>query len=378
MKFHIEKIIENSVLPLFMLVPLIAFFLALFPPVITPTVYIAPVTQDMSGRAINVSLPANRALIFPVILSSYITIDGGTEHIMATTEPARNLAIIGLLGQIYPAVSQIPTLGTTVAPVDPEHVIALKPDAVFVWAEQAESLERVGLPGLIEVSINPKDQPGSRLAMWKLMGSVTSKQGKADSLLTRYFSKCQELKSIIPNTPADKPRVAILYRVGNGFWGIGGRNYNLNDRLEFAGAQNAAMNYKISGGVDLEQLLVLDPDIILLNSGPGDDLPQNIYTRPEWESLRAVRERRVYKMPVYSYMNAVINAPVEDPLLLLWMAELFYPDKMPRKLRSEFKETYRNIYQYDISDEEIDSAIFLKENLCSAGYERFSRPSLQK
>lgn len=68
-----------------------------------------------------------------------------------------------------------------------------------------------------------------------------------------------------------------------------------------------------------------------------------------------------------------MNEPVEDPLLIEWMAEVFYPDIMPRRLREEYKETYWDVYHYHISDDEIDKAIFLDENCRSAGYERFVR-----
>jgi iron complex transport system substrate-binding protein len=68
-----------------------------------------------------------------------------------------------------------------------------------------------------------------------------------------------------------------------------------------------------------------------------------------------------------------MNEPVEDPLLLGWMAEVFYPDIMPRNLRDEYKESYQEVYHYSISDDEIEKAIYLVENRRSAGYERFER-----
>lgn len=361
----------HGTLFLFVFIPLAYFILSLFPPAVAPPGD-APAVTDMRGQPVHASLPAKKVLIFPVILSGYLAIDDGPGHILAVSEPARAQALSGFLGQAYPAVRDIPTLGATVAPLDPEQVILLKPDAVFVWAEQAAPLEKVGLPGLAAVRVRPGDQSGSRLDIWNLMGAISGRQARADSLLADYRARRREIQALIPGRTDDRPRVAILYRVGSGFWGIGGKNYNLNDRLEWAGGTNAARDFKpSSGGVDLEQLLLLDPDIILLNSGPAEDFPRDIYARPEWQSLRAVRDRRVYKMPVYSYINAVVNAPAEDPLLLLWMAELFYPGQMPRGLRDEFREIYKNIYHYDITEEEIDRAIFLRENLGSAGYERF-------
>ena len=96
---------------------------------------------------------------------------------------------------------------------------------------------------------------------------------------------------------------------------------------------------------------------------------RQIAGRPEFQSLRAVRERRAYRLPLHTYMNE----PVEDRMLLTWMAEVFYPDVMPRRVREGYKETYQEVYHYAISDDEIDKAIYLDENRLSAGYDRFLR-----
>jgi iron complex transport system substrate-binding protein len=105
-------------------------------------------------------------------------------------------------------------------------------------------------------------------------------------------------------------------------------------------------------------------------ANPGDRTTmKEIADRPEFQSLRAVRERRIYKLPEHTNMNEL----VEDPLLLTWMAELFYPDAMPRQLRDEYKETFQEVYHYSVSDDEIDKVIYLEENRHSAGYERFVR-----
>jgi iron complex transport system substrate-binding protein len=140
--------------------------------------------------------------------------------------------------------------------------------------------------------------------------------------------------------------------------------------LELAGGQNVTRDFKFTGWGDVEQLLLADPGIILFGFYPDDHTTmRQITDRPEFRPLRAVREGRIYRLPADTFMNE----PVEDPLLLMWMAEVFYPDIMPRRLREEYKETYREVYHYAISDDEIDKAIYLEENRLSAGYDRFAR-----
>jgi len=119
----------------------------------------------------------------------------------------------------------------------------------------------------------------------------------------------------------------------------------------------------------LEQLIALDPDAILLID-PGDhSAPAKLYERPEMNAVRAVRMRRVYRIPD----QPLFSTPVMDPLLIRWMAELFYPDAMTKELRDAYRSTYREVLHYALSDDEIDDALFLKENEASSGYGRFAR-----
>jgi iron complex transport system substrate-binding protein len=94
--------------------------------------------------------------------------------------------------------------------------------------------------------------------------------------------------------------------------------------------------------------------------------------RPEYRSLRAVKDRRVYTAPMFSLSDLFL----EEPLLLDWLAEIFYPDAAPPQLRAKYKQAFLELFQYQLSDDEIDRAIYVKENLQSQGYERFARQAL--
>jgi iron complex transport system substrate-binding protein len=332
--------------------------------------------RDMSGRNVFMTVPARRVIVFPIILSSYLTIENGAAPILAASPVALNQAIGEFLDKIYPAfhnIERLSTIGNSAAPADPEQVMTFHPGAVFSWEEQASGLEMAGLP-VIEVHLNSRDQARSRVAMWQLIGDVANHRARADMLLQRCMARRQALqRNFSTDATSIRPRVALLYRLGNGALGLGGKNYSLSDRLAMTGAINVADGMRIPAAVDLEELLTLNPDIILFNSAPKDDLPEEVYRRPGWQALRAVREHKVYKMPSFAFINSVVNAPVEDSLLILWMDELFYANHTPSRLRTEFRDTYREVYGYQIQDDEIDRIIFFKENFHSAGYEQFSR-----
>jgi iron complex transport system substrate-binding protein len=315
------------------------------------------------------SLPAKKVLIFDYILSGYVTINEGTDHILAVSKPAQAWAADGLLNHIYPPLEHIPVIGTTFTP-DPEQILYLQPDVVFVRSWQVSFLNILRLPGLLEVKYDPQHPTQSRAETWKTLGETAGKVIRATGLQNRYTAKIAALQRRLPRDAARHIRVAYVH-VYNGVWWTTNSNYYLAYKLELAGAQNVGKDLKFTARTDLEQLLLRDPDMILFAATPGDHTTtlRDIVCRPEFKALRAIRERRIYKLPEHTYMNE----PVEDSLLLTWMTEIFYPDTMPHGLREEYKETYRDIYNYAISEDEIDKAIYLDENRNSAGYDRFAR-----
>ncbi len=113
--------------------------------------------------------------------------------------------------------------------------------------------------------------------------------------------------------------------------------------------------------------MLLDPDIVFLY-GVNGDRPNNWYEDPARAALSAVRNRRIYREPV---AGSRFSGLVEFPLRLRWMAELMYTGSLRSELRGDFAGTYQDTYGYALNDEEISSALFMEDNLASAGYERF-------
>jgi iron complex transport system substrate-binding protein len=344
--------------PLFAILTAIIFTFALFSPTVKEHVLVPARVSSVQTTA-----------IFPTIVSAYATINEGSGHILGISKPARETAAAGLLSHIYPVLERIPVISPTVIP-DPEQVLYLCPDAVFVYSGQAGLLKKIGLPGVIEIMVNPKQPIKSREKIWLQMGEVAGKSARTAILLNRYAAGLATLQRQLPPDTTRKTRVAYIL-ANNGEWWTTNRNYYVAYKLELAGAQNVSSDFKYAANAkaDLEQLLLADPDVILFTTNMGDHTTMDeIAGRPEFQALRAVRERRIYKFPEHNYMNE----PVEDPLLLTWIAEIFYPETMPRRLRDEYRDTYRDVYHYAISDDKIDKAIYMGENRHSAGYERFT------
>lgn len=361
--------ISTAVPLLFALLTACSFILGSCPPSVVSSEQ-PEVRGTVDGRASHISAPRKALMAYgaAVMVCSYVELDGEADHIVAAEKYPLQVAKQGLLGHIYPEIvriSEIPTVGYV---LDTEEVIRTAPDVILTSAPGGEVPKFIEFPRVVVLDFD-LDNRRSRFDSWQRLGTLLGKEQRTREILKKYSQTRELLDRSLRATRT--PMVTVAVAVGGGAgWSLGGKNYFLNDRLQFAGATNVGSNLAVYPTANLEELLVLNPESLLLNSLPGDThFPEELYSKPQWQVLRAVRNRRVYKMPVYSFMGG----PLDDSLLLLWMAEVFHPEAFTQGLRETIKDVYSNAYGYDISDEEIDEAIFYTENKGSVGYERFGR-----
>lgn len=361
---HGRERLTRLAIPLFIVLCSSALVVALFPPTVQPA--------QTEGAVVK---PAQNAVILPVILSAYMTINRGTSHILAVSNISREWGGYGLAGHIYPSVAKLPIIGRMIIP-EPEQLLRVRPDVLITHKQQSDVLRKIGMQGLVEINMMPRKPLQTRLMIWKQLGQVTGNGSRVSELMRWDAAQRQKIAAVVAAAGSQRPRV-LLAHVGNRAWSVPGGGYALGASLEEAGAINVAASFRLSGRVNLEQLLALDPEIIVLDpnvmmspyASSHDTTPLDVYKMPECQMLRAVKTRRVYQLPMHSYTNESI----EDPLLLSWMAEIFHPEQTPHRLRDVYRETYQTIYGYALTDDEIDRALFLSENSRSEGYERFAR-----
>ncbi len=368
-----QAVIKYINLFFFFILALGIFILALFPPAIrpSPAENFETKVKDMSNRQVSITVPAQRVVIFPPVAWDYITVDEGVDNILATSNFIRNEIRQSLIERIYPASPGIPAAFTrgmnTAVPGDPEALLLAKPDAVLSWAHFSDPLKQVGLP---VVEVRKFDSEQGMFTLYRVIAAMTGRNGRGERLIQHYLEKRGENERQVADLKGKKPTALFLWLTGPNSIYVANQDTSYSRALQVAGAENQASDYQ-SASIDFEQLLLLNPDVIFLNSALGTmNGPEYFYNQPPWQVLSAVKNKRVYKQPLGS---ARMTGLADEPLLQLWMAELLYPDLMPRLFRNEFKSVYQEIYHYDLSDDEIDRNIFLNENRRSAGYERFVR-----
>src|SRR5262245_41315474 len=126
-------------LPTFTALCLVIFLHSLMPPSVPPR------SAVIAGAA-----PKQRLVIYPPVLTGYMTLDEGVSHVVGASAFLPEKTPEVPIGWVYPDVANIPPMVTipkgTTFPTDPEQVMLREPDAVFVWPGMGNTLKKAGLP----------------------------------------------------------------------------------------------------------------------------------------------------------------------------------------------------------------------------------------
>jgi iron complex transport system substrate-binding protein len=302
-------------------------------------------------------------MIYPPMAAYYSTVDETAAHIAGVPQHLKDEAARGMLSKIFPEfmnTSSVVSRAGGANPLGAESVLMSDFDAVLNLALWAPVFKIVKLRGFITAD----GGKGETEKVIRLLGALSGKPQRAEYLLSRHAAKMQQL---YVRVPADKPVLNIVYFNGESFRLTDMLLPNFNDSINKLGASNMAQLMR--GRTNIEQLLVLNPDIIFLFDYDNPVTVNYVYNHPVLACMDAVKNRRVYRM---LKMPMRLNGPVDEPLFFAWMSELLHPEITPEtSLRQEIKDTYLELYGYEISEDDIDEMLHVNENSSSTGYERF-------
>ena len=236
------------------------------------------------------------------------------------------------------------------------------------------SLRAVGLPALGLNVEKGKNWDEQLYAMTRVETALTGEPERGEALIATYKQAYIDLDAELQtNTLTEHPRVLIM-------------DSRTDDkrRLYIKSAKNDYRIYLPPAGVvnaagpvpqnpDVERILVMDPDIIFLMGVPAQS-PREFANDPRWRGLKAVIDKRVYRMPGDPFRGGGGLAGLHfQPLWVRWMAEIAHPDRLQPRLREVLREHFASEFGYRLSDEQIDQFLHIDENIGAVGYARFTK-----
>jgi len=235
----------------------------------------SPVLDDR-GVALALAAPPQRIISLYGGLTEIITALGLANRVVARTQGDE-------------IIKGIPTVGTHLQP-NVEMILALRPDLVVQGGvpKGLAALKKLEAEGVPVAMFAPHDFAGL-LSTIERLGMLTG-QGETAASLQRAIK--DRLREVARRVAGSRPlRVFFEVRYHNLL--AAGRGSMVNDIIVRAGGINIVQSPQRLISSSLEALIQADPEVYLIQQGPMNRSPEDIYTRPYFQELRAVKERRV-------------------------------------------------------------------------------------
>jgi cobalamin transport system substrate-binding protein len=232
--------------------------------------------QDDLGQEITLTSPPQR------LVSLY---GGLTETLIALGLKDRIVAHI----RGDESLSDAPMVGTHLQP-NVEMILALKPDLVVQGgvSKGMPALQKLKAEGVRVAMFAPHDFVGL-LSMIQRLGVLT---GRTEAAAALNHNLEGHLATVAQRLKGRKP-VRVYFEVRYLNLLAAGQGSMVNDIITRAGGVNVVQGSRELVHFSLEALLQADPDVYVIQKGPMNKSPEDIYSRPYFQELRAVKTHRV-------------------------------------------------------------------------------------
>ena len=195
---------------------------------------------------------------------------------------------------------------------------------------------------------------------YRALGRLLGREERGEALAAYIENTVETARSLSASIPEEE-RLTVVYGSGTSGLNCNARGSVQADVLELVGAVNAVevptKELSNAGGgnpINMEQLYVFDPDVILLTEGgPFAHLAED----ETWNRLRAVREGRYYEIPCLPY-NWLSSPPSVNRILgIWWLGNLLYPEVYDYDMADKVVEFYSLFYGTELSREEAEEML---------------------
>ena len=318
---------------------------------------------DHAGAEVEVPNTINRICVgsfYPLasVITEYL---GSSEKIVGIHPVSMSAAENGLLGQIYPEILKADTGWISGDEVNLEELLLLKPDIVIgVGEEQAKAIRDAGIPALA-TSASAWDY--DIIVTYEHWVDLLDQVFGGSDFAKKAMSKTNEIHAdIVEKTKdikdEDKARVLVLFKYSDAAMVASGVNFFGQWWCESVNAYNVAS--EVEGGsilkISMEQVYQWNPDIIIITNFCGtqpEDLYNNAIGNDDWSTINAVKNKKVYKMPLGLYRSYTPGG--DTPVTMQWMAQTIYPELFgDYDIREVAKAYYKEMCGYDLTDAQLD------------------------
>ena len=311
--------------------------------------------EDCAGRVVTLPEKVERIACLYSFAGHAVALLGRGQDIAAV---AKGLKRDSLLLEICPSIDNA-LVPKSQGGVNIEELLNARPDIVFLSADvgqdagETDKLDKVGIPYLI-VDYATLEQQQQAVSM---IGTTLNRSEEAEAYV-QYYKKCiqrvQDAVSTLPENEVlrvyhsvnEATRTAIPLSLTTGWLDVLGI-INVTKKTEPGSSDGKQY-------VSLEQILLWNPDVILVNEPAAR---KEILSDRSWAPLKAVKQSRVYLMPI-ALSRWGHPGSIETPLAILWAAKALYPDRFKTlDMVEETRYFYSQFFNYQLSDARIQQIL---------------------
>lgn len=325
---------------------------------------------DAGGRKVTIPAPDKLERVYPTGTNSLVALYAiAPDKMTAAPNTAPNPFSEGQKKFLHPSVHDLPNYGTqsgngtlNLEAIKAGNVQVLLNGTVGkVTQNDISSADELQAQLQIPVVLISGDMDDFAQT-YEFLGRMLGREEEAKKL-TAY---CQDIVEKVTAVSAQIPleeRTTLYY--AEGAEGLATEPPNSSRSVVFnkAGARNIAEVEALSGfgqtAVSMEQVLNWNPDVIIVQG--GSDAYNKIKTDPNWSTIDAVKNGRVYKMPDTPFSWADRPPSVNRFIGLHWIAYLLYPDLYNIDMIEVAQDYYKVMYHVDISRADMEA--LLKDSL---------------
>jgi iron complex transport system substrate-binding protein len=218
------------------------------------------------------------------------------------------------------------------------------------WMDAAESYH-------IPVVMLPNESLEGLKTTVRMTGAVLGeRESRIAAEYIRYFDENIQRVTQITAKLAQSERPKVLHTATPGILTIDGRRSVIDDWINVAGGVNAADVIGVGRPVTMEQVVVWNPDVIIVGTAPNQQNRQAILDDPRWREIKAVRDGKVFANPSGAYLWDRHSA--EAALQVLWAAKLLHPARFANlDVNGETKRFYSRFFHHVLTDAELASIL---------------------
>lgn len=198
---------------------------------------------------------------------------------------------------------------------------------------------------------------------FRFMGELLGVEDHAEEL-AQYAEQIFTDINALSDIPEEK-KVSVYFGNGEDSLETAPRGSQHAQILDAINAVNVA-DLELGDGsrvqISAEQLLAWDPDVIVVNGEPkadksGSSAAEDILSNPDYASLKAVQDQKVYGTPNAPFSWVDRPAGPNRLIGMRWFSALIYPEYIKCDINEEIHEFFDLFYHVDLSDEQLENVL---------------------